>query len=105
MRSLMLGAVIAALSLSTAGAQEAKSVAGSAKDASAQASQSEQGARKVFICDNRDLTRRSFAREYGAMEFVTAEQAARPNAAWAAPKCMSASEHMRLKRLQMAAAN
>lgn len=105
MRSLMLGAVIAAVSLSAAGAQEAKSVAGAAKDASAQASQSEQGARKIYICDNRDLTRRSFAREYGAIEFVTAEQAARPNEVWAAPKCMSASEHMRLKRLQLAAAH
>jgi hypothetical protein len=103
MRSLMLGAVLAAVSLSTAGAQEATSVAVAAKDAAAQAPRTELGVRKIFVCDNRDLTRRSFAREYGSIEFITADQAVKPNTAWTAPKCMRSSEHMRLKRLQLAA--
>lgn len=100
MRSLLLGAVIAAVSLSAANAHEAKSVAVAAKDAAA--TRSEPGTRKVFVCDNEDLTRRSFARTYGAVEFVTAEEAVKADAAWTGAKCMRSSEHMRLKRLKLA---
>ena len=100
MRSLMLGAVIAAVSLSAAGAQEAKSVAVAVKDAAAQAPRAESAGRKIFVCDNRDLTRRSFVRSYGAIEFVTADEALKPDAVWTGPKCMRSSEHMRLKRLK-----
>jgi hypothetical protein len=102
MRSLMLGIVIAAASLSVAGAQEAKSVDVAAKDAAVQAQANQSQARKVYVCDSRDLTRRSFTREYGAMQFVTADQAAHSQAAWTAPKCMRSSELMRLKRQQLA---
>lgn len=102
MRSLLFGAVIAAVSLGAAGAQEAKSVATAAKDAAVQTSRTEPGVRKIFICDNGDLTQRSFARTHGVIEFVTADEAVKPNAVWSAPKCMTSSEHMRLKRLQLA---
>lgn len=102
MRSLMLGIVIAAVSLGVAGAQEAKSVDLGAKDAAVQATVTESQARKVYVCDSRDLTRRSFTREHGAMEFVTADQAAQSRTAWTAPKCMRSSELMRLKRQQLA---
>ncbi|MFD3262850.1 hypothetical protein [Phenylobacterium ferrooxidans] len=102
MRSLLLGAVIAAVSLGAANAQAAKSVAVAAKDAAAHATRTEPATRKVFVCDNEDLTRRSFARAYGAVEFVTAEEAVKSDAAWSGAKCMRSSEHMRLKRLKLA---
>ena len=102
MRSLLLGAVIAAVSLTAANAQEAKSVAVAAKDAAAHASRTEAATRKVFVCDNENLTRRSFARAYGAAEFVTADEAVKSDAAWTGAKCMRSSEHMRLKRLKLA---
>lgn len=102
MRSLVLGAVIAAVSLSAAGAQEATSVAVAARDAAAQTSRTGPAVRKVFVCDNHDLTRRSFARSYGAIEFVTADEAVKPDAVWTTPKCMRSSEHMRLQRLKFA---
>ena len=100
MRSLLLGAVIAAVSLSAANAREAQSVAVAAKDAAA--TRTEPAMRKVFVCDNEDLTRRSFARAYGAVEFVTADEAVKSDAAWTGAKCMRSSEHMRLKRLKLA---
>ena len=102
MRSLLLGAVIAAVGLTAANAHEAKSVAVAAKDAAAHAPRTEPATRKVFVCDNEDLTRRSFARAYGAVEFVTADVAVKPDAAWSGAKCMRSSEHMRLKRLKLA---
>ncbi|MES2723888.1 MAG: hypothetical protein V4656_12115, partial [Pseudomonadota bacterium] len=58
--------------------------------------------RKVFVCDNEDLTRRSFARAYGSVEFVTADEAVKSDAAWTGARCMRSSEHMRLKRLKLA---
>lgn len=93
MRALMLGSVLAAMSLGAAAAQERATVAPTRADSVA---------KKIFVCDKSDLTRRSFTREYGRIEFVTADQALGAKAGWTAPKCMRSSEHARLKHLQMA---
>jgi hypothetical protein len=69
-----------------------------AKEA-APATAPEKATRTVFVCDNSAMTRRAFAREYGRVEFVTAEKAAAKGAAWTAPKCITPAEARRLKQL------
>lgn len=54
--------------------------------------------RTLYICDASDLTRRSFARQHGAMEFVKADKVAEKGRSWAAPRCMTSSEYYRLKQ-------
>ncbi len=103
MRALMLGSVLAVMSLGAAVAQERAAVAPTTLEAGAAPTKADPVARKIFVCDKSDLTRRSFTREFGAIEFVTADQALDAKAAWTAPKCMRSSEHARLKHLQMAA--
>ena len=56
-------------------------------------------ARTVFVCDDSAKTKRAFEREYGKMEFVTAEAAAAKGESWSAPKCVTAAEARRLKQL------
>lgn len=58
--------------------------------------------RQVYLCSADQMTKRAFTREFGAQEFVRAEDAARSKDAWATPKCITASEHQRLKRMQVA---
>lgn len=98
MRALMLGALAAAVLLGPASAQEAPPVTTAAKDAVVRTP----AARKLYICGQDQLTRRGFAREHGVLEFVRAEQAAKPDKAWTTPKCIRASELQRLQRLQLA---
>jgi len=59
----------------------------------------EKVARSVYVCDNSAMTRRAFTREFGSMEFVTAEKAAAKGAAWTAPKCITPAEARKLKQL------
>jgi hypothetical protein len=94
LRYLVLGAALAALSFASAGAEEARP---------AKAVQAEP-AKKLYICDQDEMTRRAFVREHGRIEFVKAEDAAQAKAAWATPKCITTVEHQRLKRMQFAQA-
>lgn len=104
MRSILLGAVLAISGFSLASAQTAVSASDKGQDAvaSAQASASAPGLRQVYICDGGEMTRRSFSRQHGAVEFVSAEQVLSGQEVWAVPKCMRTAEHARLKRLQSA---
>ncbi len=54
-------------------------------------------ARSVYVCDRSAMTRRSFAREFGVADFVSAADA--KVADWAGVRCMTASEASKLKRL------
>lgn len=93
MRYIVLGAALATLSFASAGAEEARP---------AKAAQAEP-AKKLYICDQDEMTRRAFVREYGAIEFVKAEDAAQAET-WATPKCITVVEHQRLKRMTLAQA-
>jgi hypothetical protein len=64
------------------------------RDALTQAGPSK-SVREVYICDSSSQTRRSFAREFGSAEFVSAQAAAKPQA-WNAPRCMTRSEARKL---------
>ena len=69
-----------------------------AKDAPA-ATETTKPTRTVYVCDNSAMTRRAFAREHGATEFVTAKDAAAKGKAWAAPKCIKPAEARKLRDL------
>lgn len=94
MRIVVCAAVLSALL-----AGPALSKTPNANDQAVNAAQTAKASRTVYICDNSAMTRRAFAREFGAIEFVKAEAVAAKGEAWAAPKCMTASEARRLKQL------
>ena len=100
MRSIALGLAVAALAAVPALAKDAASADRAGKDAAAQVSAD--APRVLYVCDRSDLTRRGFAREFGSAEFVTADRAAAKDEAWTAPRCISRSEMLRLKKLQSA---
>ena len=61
----------------------------------------ERAARQVFLCDTSAETRRSWTREFGGINFVTAEELARAevaNEAWSSPRCMTAAEARRFTK-------
>lgn len=89
--------MICALALSAVAAVPAFATDTPAKKAEEQ--QQQPASRTVYVCDNSAMTRRAFAREHGAIEFVTAEAAAAKGKAWTAPKCMTPAEARRLKEL------
>lgn len=70
-----------------------------ARDAVPANKQDNAAARTVYVCDNSSMTRRAFTREFGKMEFVTAEAATAKGERWAAPKCVTPAEARRLKQL------
>ncbi len=100
MRVMLCIAAVAALGGAPAMANEpiaARYAAAQGKAASAVAPAAKTQ-RQVYICDGSSATRRSFAREFGSAEFVSAEAAASAER-WAAPRCMSRAEARKLKRL------
>ena len=99
MRTL-LWTLVAALAAGTA---TAKDVSGAAAD-SLPTVQNAPVARTVYICDTSAMTRRAFTREFGAVEYVTAAQAAAKDATWQAPKCMKPTEARKLRGKQLASA-
>jgi len=93
MRTLI---VVIALSIGAAApalAEQATSAASRAKDAAART------ARTVYVCDASAMTKRAFAREFGSVEFVKAEDVMAKGVTWSAPKCISANEARRLKQM------
>lgn len=100
MRSIALGLALAAIAAVPALAKDAASAANAGQDAAAQVSRD--SARVLYVCDRSDLTRRGFAREFGSAEFVTADGATARGEAWSAPRCITRSEMMRLKKTQSA---
>ncbi len=93
MRTLICALVLATTSAAPALAEQAANAAARASDASARA------ARMVYVCDASTMTKRAFARQFGAVEFVKAEAVVAKGEAWSAPKCMTANEARRLKQL------
>ena len=93
MRIVICAAVLAAFAV-PAMAKDAPSASASAADAVQQA----KPARSVYVCDNSAMTRRGFAREFGAVEYVTASEAKAQGEAWVAPKCITRSEARRLQK-------
>lgn len=93
MRLLMFTLAVVALTTGSAVAEQATSAVSRASDASART------ARTVYVCDASAMTKRAFAREFGAVEFVKAEAVVAKGDAWTAPKCITASEARRLKQL------
>lgn len=103
MRMVLCFAAAAALLAGPALGHEptnAASAPAAGKDAVSEARAGKE-AREVYICDSSTMTRRSFAREFGSAEFVTAEAVARGNVA-GAPRCMTNAEARKLKRLASA---
>lgn len=96
MRKFLIAVAVATLAASSAHAEAAKSAGAAATDASAREASSP--GRTLYVCDASDLTRRSFTRQHGAMEFVKADKAAQKGQAWSAPRCMTSSEYYRLRQ-------
>jgi hypothetical protein len=94
MRTLICILAFAAAATGPALAETAPNAAAQAKDAVMSKS-----ARTVFVCDTTTATRRAFTREFGVMEFVTADRAVAKGETWSAPKCVTASEARRLIQL------
>lgn len=99
MRTIFCALAAAALSAGSAFAAETPNAAKHASEAVAVEGKAE---RTLYVCENDAMTRRGFAREFGAFEFVTAEEAVAKGAAWDAPKCISSYEARRLKQLASA---
>ena len=95
MRKVLICAAIAAAVATPSLA--APSVLDAAKDASTMETAGK--ARMLYICDTSDATKRSFVREHGAMEFVTAEAATQDQGAWSAPRCITRTEYRRLQQM------
>lgn len=61
----------------------------------------ETSARNVLICERDAASRRAFTREYGAAPvFITAREAQavrRSEPGWSAPRCMTETEHAKLR--------
>ena len=75
----------------------------SAQDTAANVTQQRASSlREVYVCGTDNMTRRSFAREFGRADYVTARAAVAKGEAWAAPKCMTAAEVRRLKSQKLA---
>lgn len=98
MRFLACAIVLSALAAGPALSDSEPADADKAKAASA-VQDAPKPSRTVYICADTAETRRAFAREFGKVEFVRAEQAASQGAAWTAPKCITAAEARRLKQL------
>ncbi len=51
----------------------------------------------LYVCDEGEQNRRAFAREFGAADFVTADQVrAAKGQPWSAPRCITPAEVRRL---------
>lgn len=98
MRKVLICAALAAAVSTPSMAAVAPSAGEAAKNASAQEAAPARG-RALYICDASDMTRRAFTREYGVMEFVTAEAAAQAQEAWSAPRCITRTEYRRLQQM------
>lgn len=96
MRRIVIGFAFAALVSTPALAEAVKPASSTAVDVAAREAISTP--RTLYICDASDLTRRSFERQHGAMQFVKADKAAAKGEAWNAPRCMTSSEYYRLRR-------
>lgn len=56
----------------------------------------------LYVCDEEELSWRAFSRDLGTPDFVTAKQVrADSGKAWAAPKCITASELRHLTGTQV----
>lgn len=102
MRILATLAALAALSAGSALAKEAPNVRDAAKDAAVTTAQ--QGGKVLYICDDTAMTRRAFAREFGQVEFVTADDVRANERGWSAPKCITSVEAKRLEGKRFASA-
>ena len=66
------------------------------KDAAARATTN--APRHLYVCERDQMTARGFSREFGAAEFVTAQEALERGGDWRTPKCISALEARRLQK-------
>lgn len=102
MRLVIFAAALAALAGGGALAKEAPNAAQAAKDAVV--SDAGQAPKTLYICEDSAETRRAFAREYGAIEFVKAGEVRAGGEAWSTPKCITSVEARRLKAKRLASA-
>lgn len=96
MHRLIWAAMLSAAMAGPVWAGQTPHATGAAKDAAVTAP-TKSGARIVYVCDNSELTRRSFAREFGRADFVRADEVLHDQEAWSAPKCMTRTEAARLR--------
>ena len=59
--------------------------------------------RILYICDNTAAVREAFAKEFGEVKFVTADEAQKTKGAWSAPRCITPAEHARLEAAKQVA--
>lgn len=100
MRLVICAAALAALTGGTAVAKDAPNAAQAAKDAVV--SSPGQASKILYICEDSAEVRRAFAREYGAVSFVTADEVRADGETWSAPKCITSVEARRLKARRVA---
>jgi hypothetical protein len=94
MRTLICVLAFAAAATGPALAETAPNATAQARDAVMSKSM-----RTVFVCDSSTATRRAFTREFGVMEFVTADKAVAKGETWSAPKCVTPADARRLQQM------
>lgn len=97
MLKIALGAAALALALGGAAAaepQKAQPAAVAAKDAYAR--EGARAQRVLYVCNDNEVTRRSFTRQYGEFRFMTADEVMASDG-WAGARCISDDEVVRLK--------
>jgi hypothetical protein len=90
----VLTAAAAVFATGAAIAKEAPNAQGAAKDAVVTTAAP---GKTLYVCEDTAMTRRAFARQFGQVEFVTADAVRADGQAWASPKCITSVEARRLK--------
>ncbi|WP_411286421.1 hypothetical protein [Phenylobacterium sp.] len=94
---------LAAITCGPAFAADAPNASQASKNALAQG-ETPKSARMLYVCDDSSMTRRAFAREFGAARFETAQTVHAKSEAWSAPRCITQAEKRRLTQKQFASA-
>lgn len=100
MRIVLCMAALFALAAGTAVAKEPMSAQSAAKDVAATGKEP----KVLYVCEDSAMTRRAFAREFGAVEFVKATDVRATDQVWSAPKCITSAEARKLKTQRLVSA-
>lgn len=98
MSSIFWGVTLAALASGSVMAADATN----ASQASRNATETSKSAKLLYVCKDSSMTRRAFAREFGAARFETAETVYAKSDAWSAPRCITQAQKRRLALKQFA---
>lgn len=99
MRTLVFALVMTALSAGMANAGEPS---GASTGLATPVTDINRAPRPLYVCEDTATTTKAFARKFGSVAFVKAEEAQAAHVAravWAAPRCITPDEVSRLRRL------